>query len=49
MKPDDLFPSKLLAAMEGARIVFLDGRLHETASVVAKEVASVPNLFIMLR
>jgi len=38
MKPDDLPESSLLSAMNGARIAYLDGRLHETALVVAHEV-----------
>ena len=38
MKPDDLPESNLLTALNGARIVYLDGRLHETALVVAHEV-----------
>ncbi|KAL3029199.1 hypothetical protein AAZX31_03G150800 [Glycine max] len=37
MKPDDLPESNLLTALNGARIVYLDGRLHETALVVAHE------------
>lgn len=38
MIPEDLPESSLLAALEGARIVYFDGRLHETALVVANEV-----------
>ncbi|KAI3449844.1 hypothetical protein Pfo_006509 [Paulownia fortunei] len=37
MIPGDLTESKLLAALDGARLVYFDGRLHETALVVAKE------------
>lgn len=38
MKPDDLPESSLLSALNGARIAYLDGRLHENALVVANEV-----------
>ena len=38
MKVDDLLESNLLTPLNGARIVYLDGRLHETALVVAHEV-----------
>ncbi|KAL2344944.1 hypothetical protein Fmac_006229 [Flemingia macrophylla] len=37
MKPDDLPKSSLLTALNGARIIHFDGRLHETALVVAHE------------
>ncbi|KAF7804580.1 ribokinase-like isoform X1 [Senna tora] len=37
MIPEDLSESSLLAALDGARIVYFDGRLHETALVVAHE------------
>lgn len=38
MKPDELTESKLLAALDGARLVYFDGRLHDTALIVAQEV-----------
>ena len=38
MIPDDLSTSNLLAAISGARLVYFDGRLHETALLVAQEV-----------
>jgi hypothetical protein len=38
MVPDDLSRASLLSALDGARIVYLDGRLHETALVIAQEV-----------
>lgn len=38
MRPVDLPESSLLSALNGARIVYLDGRLYETALVVANEV-----------
>lgn len=41
MIPDDLSKSNLLSAIDGARLVYFDGRLHETALVIAQEV----NLF----
>ncbi|WVZ06201.1 hypothetical protein V8G54_019547 [Vigna mungo] len=37
MKPVDLPKSSLLTALNGAKIVYFDGRLHETALVVAHE------------
>ncbi|KAF1880029.1 hypothetical protein Lal_00022156 [Lupinus albus] len=37
MTPDDLSESSLLSALHGARIVYFDGRLYETALVVAHE------------
>lgn len=36
--PDELTESKLLAAVDGARLVYFDGRLHDTALVIAQEV-----------
>lgn len=38
MIPDDLSRSNLLSALDGARIVYSDVRLHETALVIAQEV-----------
>lgn len=38
MIPDDLSRASLLSALDGARIVYLDGRMHETALIVAQEV-----------
>lgn len=38
MVPYDLSNSKLFSALEGTSLVYLDGRLHETALVVAEEV-----------
>jgi hypothetical protein len=38
MIPDDLSRESLLSAIDGARIVYLDGRLHETALIIAQEV-----------
>ncbi|CAK7349485.1 unnamed protein product [Dovyalis caffra] len=37
--PDELSRSELLSALDGARLVYFDGRLHETAIVVAQEAA----------
>lgn len=37
MVPDDLSQSSLSSALDGARLVYFDGRLHETALVIAKE------------
>lgn len=38
MTPDELSQTALLSALDGARIVYLDGRLPETAMIVAQEV-----------
>lgn len=38
MVPDDLSQSSLLSALDGAKIVYFDVRLHETALLVAQEV-----------
>lgn len=38
MVPDDLSRSSLLSALDGAKIVYFDVRLHETALLVAEEV-----------
>ncbi|XP_058094930.1 uncharacterized protein LOC131240618 isoform X4 [Magnolia sinica] len=37
MTPGDLLQSSLFSALDGARLVYFDGRLHETALVIAKE------------
>ncbi|XP_022159474.1 ribokinase [Momordica charantia] len=39
MVPDDLSRSNLLSALNGARLVYFDVRLHETALIVAQEAA----------
>ena len=44
MIPDDLTESKLLAAVDGARLVYFDGRLHDTALVIAQEVIAASML-----
>ncbi|XP_062148199.1 uncharacterized protein LOC133857095 isoform X2 [Alnus glutinosa] len=46
MIPDDLSRTSLLSALDGARIVYSDGRLHETALIVAQEAVrkSIPIL-----
>ncbi|XVE78020.1 hypothetical protein DITRI_Ditri13aG0110500 [Diplodiscus trichospermus] len=38
--PEELSQSSLLSAVNGANMVYFDGRLHETALVIAKEAAS---------
>lgn len=38
MIPDELSQSSLSSALDGARIVYSDVRLHETALVIAQEV-----------
>ncbi|OVA02256.1 Ribokinase [Macleaya cordata] len=40
MVPDDLSRSSLISALDGARLVYFDVRLHETALVVAQEATS---------
>lgn len=47
MMPDDLSQSNLLSAIDGARIVYFDGRLHETALVVAREVIVICSVIPM--
>nr|XP_016500838.1 PREDICTED: ribokinase-like isoform X3 [Nicotiana tabacum] len=37
MIPTDLSQSNLLSSLDGAKLVYFDGRLHETAAVVAEE------------
>ncbi|XP_021279841.1 uncharacterized protein LOC110413390 [Herrania umbratica] len=37
MIPEELSQSSLLSALDGANLVYFDGRLHETALIVAKE------------
>ncbi|MCD9643516.1 hypothetical protein HAX54_031089 [Datura stramonium] len=37
MVPTDLSQSNLLSALDGAKLVYFDGRLHETAVIVAEE------------
>ncbi|KAI4350288.1 hypothetical protein L6164_004757 [Bauhinia variegata] len=37
MMPEDLPESSFLSALNGARIVYFDGRLHETALVIAQK------------
>lgn len=38
MIPDDLSESTIFSALDGARILYLDGRLPDTAIIVAQEV-----------
>lgn len=40
MIPQDLSESSLLSVLDGASIVYFDGRLYETALVVAHEVTT---------
>ncbi|KAL4190932.1 hypothetical protein AMTRI_Chr07g78320 [Amborella trichopoda] len=46
MVPEDLAPSSLSAALDGASLLYLDGRLHETALVVSESAVkmSIPIL-----
>ncbi|KAI4351188.1 hypothetical protein L6164_005568 [Bauhinia variegata] len=37
MVPEDLSRTSLLSALDGARLVYFDGRLHKTALVIAQE------------
>ncbi|KAI4349316.1 hypothetical protein L6164_009921 [Bauhinia variegata] len=39
MIPEDLSRASLLSALDGARVVYFDGRMHETALVIAQEAA----------
>ncbi|CAN6476997.1 unnamed protein product [Victoria cruziana] len=47
MVPDDLSPSSLSSALSGVGLVYFDGRLHETALIIAKE-ASVLGIPILV-
>lgn len=38
MIPEDLSRDNLLSALNGARLVYFDARMHETALVIAREV-----------
>lgn len=38
LEPNELSQSSLCSALDGARLVYFDVRLHETAIVVAEEV-----------
>jgi hypothetical protein len=48
MIPQDLSESSLLSALDGASIVYFDGRLYETALVVAREVITYILLSILM-
>jgi hypothetical protein len=48
MIPQDLSESSLLSALDGASIVYFDGRLYETALVVAHEVITYILLSILM-
>ncbi|KAL3620550.1 hypothetical protein CASFOL_035462 [Castilleja foliolosa] len=48
MTPDELTKSNLLAALDGARLVYFDSRLHETALVVAQEQATRKGIPILI-
>lgn len=39
--PDELSHSSLLSALNGARLVYFDVRLHQTALLVAEEVVAL--------
>lgn len=38
MIPEDLSRDSLISALDGARVAYFDGRMHETALVIAREV-----------
>lgn len=46
MIPQELTESNLVAALDGARLVYFDGRLHETALVVAQECRQLAVVFL---
>ncbi|KAF8388317.1 hypothetical protein HHK36_026983 [Tetracentron sinense] len=52
MVPSDLSQSSLLSALDGARLVYFDVRLHETALVVAQEAwteaPSIPSALVSM-
>ncbi|OMO90523.1 Ribokinase [Corchorus capsularis] len=39
MRPEELSQSRLFSALDGVNMVYFDGRLHETALIIAKEAA----------
>lgn len=41
MIPSDLSQTSLSSALDGARVLYLDGRIHETALLVAQEVTAI--------
>lgn len=41
--------ASLLSALDGASIVYFDGIVHETASVVAQEVTFIPDIYPTMR
>ncbi|KAG0453155.1 hypothetical protein HPP92_025819 [Vanilla planifolia] len=52
MSPDDLSRLSLLSALDGSHIVYFDGRLHETALIVAEEAwtsfTSIPSALVSI-
>jgi len=38
MVPDDLHQANLLSALDGARVVYFDARMSDSALVIAQEV-----------
>ncbi|XP_054803924.1 fructokinase-1-like isoform X1 [Prosopis cineraria] len=47
MMPEDLSRDSLLSALDGARLVYFDGRMHETALLIARE-AFCKNISILV-
>lgn len=45
MIPSDLSQSNLLSALDGAKLVHFDGRLHETAAIVAEECRQIEGAY----
>ncbi|KAL3359026.1 hypothetical protein AABB24_015875 [Solanum stoloniferum] len=45
MIPTDLSQSNLLSALDGAKLVYFDGRLHETAAIVAEECRQIEGVY----
>ncbi|XP_054803926.1 fructokinase-1-like isoform X2 [Prosopis cineraria] len=52
MMPEDLSRDSLLSALDGARLVYFDGRMHETALLIAREAwteaASIPRAMVSI-
>lgn len=42
MIPDDLSRENVLSALDGAKLIYSDVRLHETALILAEEVVIFP-------
>ena len=46
MIPEDLSQTSLLSALDGARVVYFDARMRNSALVIAHEVGYICNCYI---